>query len=103
MDKFLSIPVTAGGNQLIPVTDVKLIEVGDAAAANAATATTLFYGNDTTIAITHATVGTPSASNSGTQFRNWLQEQMNLALSSSWTNPSLTSTPAYAVSAIAYA
>tara|TARA_R110001592_G_C12695608_1_gene706242 strand:+ start:138 stop:440 length:303 start_codon:yes stop_codon:yes gene_type:complete len=97
MNKYLSVPVTSEGNQLVPVTNVKLIEVGDAAGpgSNPTTTTTIFYGSSKTIEFTHAAV--PSNS---TKFRDFLQSEMVAALSLSWTNVDLEIKPAYAVSNI---
>ena len=94
MEKFLSIPVTAQGNQLVTVTDVKLIEW------ESTVTTSLTYGSGKVTTITHASVGAASGTNSGNQFRNWLQDQTTLALSTSWTNPSYEAIPSYAVSDI---
>jgi|TARA_R110000751_G_scaffold87676_3_gene173675 hypothetical protein len=94
MEKFLSIPVTSEGNQLVPVTDVKLIEW------ESQVTTSLTYGSGKVTTITHADVGAASGTNSGNQFRNWLQDQARLALSTSWTNPSYSAIPSYAVSDI---
>ena len=96
MEKFLSIPVTGEGNQLVPVTDVKLIEW------ESTTTTSLTYGSGKVITITHGDVGAASVTNSGNQFRNWLQLQMANALSTAWTRASYSAIPipAYAVSGI---
>ena len=104
MEKFLSVPIWAAGvivnYQLVPCTDIKVIEVGNQAGAATATTTTLFYGDDSDVVITHATVGAPSATNSGTQFRQELQIAVVEALQSSWTNPALVFSPTFQVSAI---
>ena len=97
MEKFLSIPVTSQGNQLVPVTDLKLIE------AATVTTSTLIYGSGKVTTITHATVGAASATNSGTQFRRWLQQNATEALATSWTNASYEAIPEYAVSDITIA
>tara|TARA_R100001369_G_scaffold76236_2_gene105354 strand:- start:1243 stop:1521 length:279 start_codon:yes stop_codon:yes gene_type:complete len=89
MNKYLSIPVTSEGDQLVPVTNVKLIE------AASTTSTTINYGSSKVITITHAAV--PASS---TKFRNFLQTEMVAALSLSWTNVTLDIKPAYAVSNI---
>ena len=99
MEKFLSIPVTSQGNQLVPVTDLKLIEVG----GTPATETTMTYGSGKVTTITHATVGAASGTNSGTQFRRFLQLSVEAALATSWTNPSYEAIPSYAVSDITIA
>tara|TARA_R100000742_G_C4271052_1_gene89879 strand:+ start:1039 stop:1356 length:318 start_codon:yes stop_codon:yes gene_type:complete len=103
MDKFLSIPVTNEGNQLVPMTGVKAINVGDAAGANDATNTSLFYQSGKVVTITHATVGAATASNSATQFRTWLQDNMISALGTDWTNVVNSVEPKYAVSGIVIA
>ncbi len=100
MQKYLSIPVTTEGNQLIPVTDVKLIEPDG---GTPLTATDIMYGSGKVITLTHATVGAASATNSATQFRNWLQREMTMALQSSWTEVAKEAIPAYAVSAVVIA
>jgi len=89
MEKYLSIPVTNEGNQLVTLSNVKLIE------AASTTSTTINYGSSKVVTITHAAVPTNS-----TIFRNYIQTQMAGALSSSWTNVSLEIAPAYAVSNI---
>ena len=96
MEKFLSIPVTGEGNQLVPVTDVKLIEW------ESTTTTSLTYGSGKVVTITHGDVGAASLTSSGNQFRNWLQLQMSNALSTAWTRASYSAIPipAYAVSGI---
>ena len=95
MNKYLSVPVTNEGSQLVPVTNVKLIEVGNAAGpgANPTTTTTIFYGSSKTIEFTHAAVPANS-----TIFRNFQQSEMTTALSTSWTNVSMDIEPAFAVS-----
>jgi|TARA_R110000744_G_scaffold145990_3_gene258799 hypothetical protein len=97
MEKYLSIPVTNEGNQLVTLSNVKLIEVGDVAGpgSNPTTTTTIYYGSSKTIEFTHAAVPANS-----TIFRNYLQTQMRSALSTSWTNVSKEINPAYAVSNI---
>ncbi len=96
MEKFLSIPVTGEGNQLVPVTDVKLIEW------ESQTTTSLTYGSGKVITITHGDVGAASGTNSGNQFRQFIQSSAVAALQTSWTNPSFSAIPipAYAVSGI---
>jgi len=97
MDKFLSIPVTGEGSQLVPCNDLKLVE------AASATSTVLTYGSGKVITITHATVGAASATNSGTQFRSFIQSEVQEALITSWTLVSRVAIPTYAVSDIAIA
>ena len=98
MDKFLSIPVTGEGSQLVPCNDLKLVE------AASATSTVLTYGSGKVITITHAGVGVASATNSGTQFRSFIQSEVQEALITSWTLVSRVAIPTpYAVSDIAIA
>jgi hypothetical protein len=94
MEKFLSIPVTSEGNQLVPVTDVKLIEW------ESTTSTSLTYGSGKVVTITHASVGAATGTNSGNQFRQFIQSSAVAALQTSWTNPSFSAIPVYAVSDI---
>ena len=101
MEKFLNIPVTNEGNQLVPATDVKLVEVGAGGAAD--TTTVITYGAGNTITLTHASVGTPSATNSGNQMRNFVQSSIVAALSTAWTEPAYEAIPDFAVSNIDYA
>ena len=91
MEKFLSIPVTSEGNQLVPVTDVKLIEW------ESTTSTSLTYGSGKVVTITHASVGAATGTNSGNQFRQFIQSSAVAALQTSWTNPSFSAIPVYAV------
>ena len=94
MDKFLNIAVTGEGYQLVPCGDVKLV------IAASATTTTLNYGSGKVVTITHATVGAASATNSGTQFREFIQSEMTDVLSSAWTDVSKKIYPTFAVSGI---
>lgn len=50
MDKFIEIPVTSLGNQLVSVSGVKLIDEASATA----TATTIHYADGTVTTVTHA-------------------------------------------------
>jgi hypothetical protein len=97
MDKFLSIPVTGQGVQLVPCNNLKLVE------AASVTSTTLTYASGDVVTITHATVGAASGTNSGTQFRNFIQTAVQDALSTGWTNVSVEELPKYAVSDISIA
>ena len=89
MEKYLSIPVTDEGNQLITLSGIKLI------VAASTTTTTITYGSSKVITITHAAVPANS-----TIFRNYIQSEASAALSTSWTNVSMEIKPAYAVSNI---
>ena len=101
MEKFLSIPIWAANvivnYQLVPCTDVKVIEVGNQAGpgANPTTTTTLWYGDSSEVQITHAAVPANS-----TAFRQELQIALVEALQTSWTNPALIFSPTFQVSAI---
>jgi len=97
MDKFLSIPVTGEGYHLVPCGDLKLVE------AASATSTTLSYCSGDVVTITHATVGAASGSNSGTQFRQFIQREVQDALATSWTHVSRGVFPQFAVSDISIA
>ena len=97
MEKFLNIPVTDEGNQLVPVTDVKLV------VATADVTTTITYGAGNTITLTHASVGAASATNSGKQMRDFVQSSMVAALSTAWTEPAYEAIPNFAVENIDYA
>ena len=98
MQKFLSIPVTGKQNSLVPCNDIKLIEVGAAAAAP--TSTVISYGSGKVITITHATVGAASGTNSGTQFRSFLQTNLIDSLGTGWTEVVRIASPKFAVSNI---
>ena len=100
MEKFLSVPVTGAGTQLIPCSDVKLVEIGDAAGpgSNPTTATTIYYGDAQTLTLTHAAVPANSV-----EFRTFIQDALAKVLKLEWTEPSLDIVPKFAVSAIAYA
>ena len=100
MNKFLSIPVTGEGSQLVPMTDVKVINVGSKSGATAATVTTLFYSSGKAIEITHASVGAASATNSGTQFRSFLQTNLIDSLGTGWTEVVRIASPKFDVSNI---
>tara|TARA_R100000935_G_scaffold34770_1_gene55411 strand:+ start:1074 stop:1379 length:306 start_codon:yes stop_codon:yes gene_type:complete len=101
MEKFLSIPVTGEGQHLISCKGVQLIEVGAGAAAP--TTTLITYSSGQVVTVTHATVGAASGTNSGTQFRQFLQSEILEALATSWTFVNRKVTPQFAVSDIAVA
>jgi len=77
MEKFLSIPVTGAGNQLVCANNVILVEAG----ADAATATTTLinYAGGKVVTITHAAQVAFS-------MRNAIQAAVAAALQTSWTN-----------------
>jgi|TARA_B110000967_G_scaffold206320_1_gene252769 hypothetical protein len=97
MDKFLSIPVTGQGVQLVPCNNLKLVE------AASVTSTTLTYASGDVVTITHATVGAASGTNSATQFRQFIQREVQDALATSWTHVSKGVFPQFAVSDISIA
>jgi hypothetical protein len=93
MEKFVYIPVTGLGNQLVSVTGIKLIDE----ASSTATATTIHYNDGTTTTLTHA---------ADTAFSVLLamQNAVTSALTQSWTNVApLTVSLNVAVSGIANA
>lgn len=98
MEKFLKIPVTNEQNQLVSVTDVKLVEVGDASGSNPTTTTTLFYGSGKKVTLTHAAVAAGSE-----EIRDEIQDAMVEALATGWTAVSFDYIPSAAVSAIVIA
>jgi len=94
MAKFLSIPVTSEGNQLVSADNIKLIEQ----ASN--TTVTIAYGGaaaQDVITITHAT------QSSGHQMRDDIQNAVVHAHQSLWHNVVTTVVPSKAVSGIAIA
>ena len=92
MDKFLSVPVTGETNFLLSVSDVIAIT------RSSDIETIITYNSGNTATIAHATVGAANF-----EFRDSLQNAMNLALETSWTNVVAAYTPPQAVSAIAIA
>jgi len=97
MEKFLSIPVTGEGNQLVPVTDIKYIEVGNKTHGSPTISVTFFYGSGRVTIINHDAVPALSMVQ-----RNWFQSQVVAALSTPWTQVSYSAipNPAYAVTGI---
>jgi hypothetical protein len=77
MEKFLSIPVTSAGNQLVSATNVILVE----AAADSATAVTtlITYSGGKVVTLTHAAQVAFS-------MRDAIQDAIVNALGTSWTN-----------------
>ena len=94
MDKFLKFPITGGTSIIVSATNVALV------AQLTGTTTAIYYksGGSATdiVTITHA-----SLANDG--FRDFVQNQIIAALTTSWTNPAYTVAPPVAVSAIAIA
>jgi hypothetical protein len=92
MEKFLSIPVTNEGNQLIAATNVILVDSNNATA----TATDITYAGGKVITITHAAQVAFS-------MRNAIQNEIANALKTSWTNPVYDATLPQSVSSIGVA
>tara|TARA_A100001391_G_scaffold194870_1_gene171595 strand:+ start:498 stop:791 length:294 start_codon:yes stop_codon:yes gene_type:complete len=97
MDKFLDTPVTSESNMLISCSDVIAIQTGDASGADDATKTTIFYNSGNTVTLTHGSVST------ALEMRDSLQNAMEEALKTSWTEVAFAYVPAKAVSAVAVA
>lgn len=95
MAKFLSIPVTSEGNQLISADNIKLIEQAST------TTVTVTYGGaaaQDVITITHAAIGA-----SAYTMRDEIQDAVVKAHQSVWQNVVETVAPSSAVSGIAIA
>lgn len=97
MDKFLDTPVTGETDMLVSCADVIAVTIGDPAGANATTKTTITYNSANTLTMTHATVDTTL------EMRDSIQNAMEAALKTSWTDVAFAWVPAKAVSAIAVA
>ena len=92
MEKFLSIPVTSEGNQLVAATNIVLID----AASATATTTVITYAGGKVVTLTHAAQVAFS-------MRDAIQNGVANALQTSWTNPVYEITVPQAVSGIAVA
>jgi len=92
MEKFISVPVTGQANQLVSVTNVVLV----AAASATATTTTITYQGGKVVTLTHAAQVAYS-------MRTAIQNAINDALITSWTNVTYAVTVPQAVSGIAVA
>lgn len=92
MDKFLSVPVTGQTNFYVSVADVIAIT------RSSDTESIITYNSGNTATITHASVGTADY-----EMRDSLQNAMDRALETSWTNVVAAYTPPQAISAIAIA
>ena len=97
MDKFLDTPVTGETDMLVSCSDVIAVTIGDPAGANATTKTTITYNSANTVTMTHATVST------ALEMRDSVQNAMEEALKTSWTDVAFAYVPAKAVSAVAVA
>ena len=94
MEKFLRFPISGSTFQLVSITDVVIVEQ-----ASATTTTLQYNGAGSTadvLTITHASVANDD-------FRDFVQNQIAAALTTSWTNPVYTVAPPVAVSGIALA
>jgi hypothetical protein len=92
MEKFLSIPVTSEGNQLVAATNIVLVD----AASATATTTVITYAGGKVVTLTHAAQVAFS-------MRDAIQNGVANALQTSWTNPVYEITVPQAVSGIAVA
>ena len=96
MDKFLDTPVTSQSNMLISCTTVIAVTVGDPSGSDPTTKTTILYNSGNTVTLTHGTV-------SANEMRDSIQDAMEEALKTSWTDVAFAYVPAQAVSAVAVA
>lgn len=92
MDKFLSVPVTGQTNFYVSVADVIAIT------RSSDTESIITYNSGNTATITHASVGSADY-----EMRDSLQNAMDRALETSWTNVVAAYTPPQAISGIAIA
>ena len=92
MEKYLSIPVTSAGNQLISCNGILSIY----SATATATTVVITYKSGTTATIT-------SAAQVNYDMRNQIQNEVALALATGWTNVSREVSPVKAVSGIVVA
>jgi len=84
MEKFISIPITTGANQLVSVNDLVGVFAGTAATNIAAgTATVLTYRNGRTITLNHTDTVAQVAYN----MRDAIQNAIIDALKTSWKKP----------------
>lgn len=98
MEKFISIPVTGQPNQLISATGVVLVAagLGSANSSGTATTTTITYAGGKVVTLTHAAQVAFS-------MRTAIQNAINNALVTSWTNVIYDATVPQAVSAVVVA
>tara|TARA_R100001480_G_scaffold150297_1_gene150767 strand:- start:146 stop:445 length:300 start_codon:yes stop_codon:yes gene_type:complete len=99
MDKFLDTPVTGETDMLISCADVIAVTIGDTGGtgSNPTTCTMLTYNSGNTVVLTHAAI------DSTYQMRDSVQNAMEEALKTSWTDVAFAYVPAQAVSAVAVA
>ena len=98
MEKFISIPVTSQPNQLIAATNVVLVAsgLGSANSSGTAVTTTITYTGGKVVTLTHAAQVAFS-------MRTAIQNAINDALQTSWTNVTYVATVPQAVSAVTVA
>ena len=92
MEKYLSIPVTSKGNQLISCNGILSVYSATATGADVV----ITYKSGTTATIT-------SAAQVNFDMRNQIQKELALALATGWTNVSREVSPVKAVSGIVVA
>ena len=95
MDKFLDTPVTSESNMLISCSTVIAVTVGDPSGTNPTTKTTILYNSGNTVTLTHGAVSSTN------EMRDSIQDAMEEALKTSWTDVAFAYVPAKAVSAVA--
>jgi hypothetical protein len=91
MEKFLKFPIAGSTYQLVSVKGVVLVSQ-----ATATTTTIQYVGTTEILTITHDTVANDD-------FRDFVQNQIASALTTSWTNPVFTVTPPVEVTSITLA
>ena len=91
MEKFLSIPVTSAGNQLVSANNIVLIEAGSDSAT--ATTTLITYAGGKVVTLTHA-------AQVAFNMRNAIQNAVVAAHQQPWYNVVYTTTVPKAVSDI---
>ena len=92
MEKYLSIPVTSKGNQLLSCNGILSVTTASATATDVV----IKYKSGTTATIT-------SAAQVNFNMRNQIQKELALALATGWTNVSREVSPVKAVSGIVVA
>ena len=93
MEKFIKIPVTNEGHQLVQANDIKLIERAST------TSLTVGYGSGKVTTITY----TPASAAAAMDVRKTFESAIAAALSTSWTNVAYDWTPGMATAAAALA
>lgn len=88
MEKFLKFPITGSTFQLLAIKGIVVI-----AQASATTTTVQYLGTTEIVTITHDTVANDD-------FRDFVQNQIEAALSTAWTKPVFTVAPPVEVTSI---